>query len=127
MFVQRAFDNTVKDLGLDPAPTADLAAQNAVHQYDHFQQTSEMLNMPYLAMAKKHVNLDQKKKNTWRRMKKQPDQTIILEEAFEQNPNWSMAEKIQIGAKVGMTPSQVGKWNWDHKKKLSMTTDRKKK
>ena len=36
MFVQRAFDNTVKDLGLDPAPTADLAAQNAVHQYDHF-------------------------------------------------------------------------------------------
>ena len=68
------------------------------------QQTNEMSNMPYLTNAKKHVNLDQKKKNTWRRMKKQPTQTIILEEAFEQNPNWSMTEKIQIGAKVGMTP-----------------------
>ena len=68
-------------------------------------EANETPNMPYLTNAKKHVNLDQKKKNTWRRMKKQPTQTIILEEAFEQNPNWSMAEKIQIGAKVGMTPS----------------------
>ena len=60
-------------------------------------------------------------------MRKKPVQMGILQEYFKRDPNWSYATKMEIAAQIGMTPNQVSKWNWDQRKKLGMSTERKKK
>ena len=60
-------------------------------------------------------------------MRKKPTQMGILQEYFERDPNWSYATKMEIASNIGMTPNQVSKWNWDQRKKLGMSTERKKK
>lgn len=59
-------------------------------------------------------------------MRKKPDQMGILMKYFDKNPNWTYAIKMEIAAQIGMTPNQVSKWNWDQRKKLNMSTERKK-
>ena len=48
-----------------------------------------------------------------RRMRKTKDQSRILMEEWNKNPKWSYKQKIEIGARVGLTFHQVAKWNWD--------------
>ena len=50
----------------------------------------------------------------------------ILMDYFNKNPDWSYATKIEIAELIDMTPNQVSKWNWDQRKKLGMSTKRKK-
>ena len=58
-------------------------------------------------------------------MRKNPQQVQALLDYFEKDPNWDYATKICIAEKIGMTFSQVSKWNWDHRKKLGMSTERR--
>ena len=51
----------------------------------------------------------------------------ILQREFDRDPNWSYKTKMEIARTIGMTPNQVSKWNWDQRKKLGMSTERKKK
>jgi len=62
-----------------------------------------------------------------RRMRKKPQQMETLLTHFNENPTWSMARKIQIAEEIGMTFHQVSKWNWDHRRKMGISTARKKK
>ena len=62
-----------------------------------------------------------------RRMRKKPQQMEILMKYFSENPTWSMAHKIQIAEEIGMTFHQVSKWNWDYRRKMGISTARKKK
>ena len=50
-----------------------------------------------------------------------------LVQYFNESPEWSMAKKIEIASEIGMTFQQVGKWNWDYRKKMGIATSRKKK
>ena len=80
-------------------------------------------------MAQMRLLLDQKYMDKWqegKRMRKKPDQMGILMNYFDKNPNWTYAIKMEIAAQIGMTPNQVSKWNWDQRKKLNMSTERKK-
>jgi len=61
-----------------------------------------------------------------KRMRKKPDQMGILVQYFDKDPNWTYAKKMEIAAQIGMTPSQVSKWNWDQRKKNKLPTERKK-
>lgn len=81
------------------------------------------------SMAQMRLFLDQKYMDKWqegKRMRKKPDQMGILMKYFDKNPNWTYAIKMEIAAQIGMTPNQVSKWNWDQRKKLNMSTERKK-
>ena len=60
-----------------------------------------------------------------RRMRKKPQQIQVLLDYFEKDPNWDYPTKICIAEQIGMTFSQVSKWNWDHRKKLGMSTERR--
>ena len=48
---------------------------------------------------------------------------MLLKE-FAKNPVWDLSDKIRIGEAVGLTPNQVAKWNYDHRKKLGIDTSR---
>ena len=74
--------------------------------------------------------LEQNYMSQWqlgKRMRKKPDQMKILQDYFERDPNWTFAIKMEIAAQIDMTPNQASKWNWDQRKKLGMSTQRKKK
>jgi uncharacterized protein YjcR len=45
--------------------------------------------------------------------KKNRDQTFLLDEEFDRNPNWSKAKMSEIANKLGLKDSQVYKWHWD--------------
>ena len=60
-----------------------------------------------------------------RRMCKRQDQKEILQEYFKEDPNWSYEKKMEIAVQIGMTPTQVSKWNWDERKKHNLPTERK--
>ena len=79
-------------------------------------------------MAKILIALDKDYMQKWqegRRMRKKPQQMEILNQFFNQNPDWTYALKMRIAQEIGMTPNQVSKWNWDQRKKLGMPTERK--
>ena len=76
------------------------------------------------------LKLEQKYMDQWeegRRIRKKPQQMDVLLKHFNENPKWSMALKIQIAEEIGMTFHQVSKWNWDYRKKMGISTARKKK
>ena len=62
-----------------------------------------------------------------RRMRKKPQQMEVLLRHFAENPKWSMSKKIAIADEIAMTFHQVSKWNWDHRRKMGISTARKKK
>ena len=55
-------------------------------------------------------------------MRKNKDQIEVLLRQFNRNPKWDYATKIAIAESLGMTLAQVAKWNWDHRKKLGIST-----
>lgn len=61
------------------------------------------------------------------RMMKRPYQQQVLHDYFQENPDWSYSTKVQIASQIGMTSNQVSKWNWDQRKKLGMSTQRRSK
>ena len=61
-----------------------------------------------------------------RRITKKPDQKAILKREFEKDPVWSYKKKMEIACFIGMNVNQVSKWNWDQRKKMGLSTDRKK-
>ena len=48
-----------------------------------------------------------------------------MKELFKKDPNWDYPKKIAIASELSMTLQQVSKWNWDHRKKLGLPTDRR--
>ena len=74
-------------------------------------------------MAEWYINNYQEGK----RMPKNKNQKKVLQEYFDRSPVWSHTTKMEIALKIGMTPGQVSKWNWDMRKKMGMSTERKKK
>ena len=46
-------------------------------------------------------------------------------ELFNESPIWDYEKKIAIGEELGMTFSQVSKWNWDRRNRLRKDSLRK--
>lgn len=61
-----------------------------------------------------------------RRLRKNPKQIDILIAHFNRRPVWDYAEKVAIAEELNMTFGQVSKWNWDHRKKMGVSTKRSK-
>ena len=61
-----------------------------------------------------------------RHKRKNTTQIKCLLEHFERNPVWNYQKKLHIAESLGMTLSQVSKWNWDERKKKGMCTQRTK-
>ena len=59
-----------------------------------------------------------------RHKRKNNAQISVLLHHFKKQPVWDYAMKIAIGQSLGMTLSQVSKWNWDQRRKLGMDTSR---
>ena len=59
-------------------------------------------------------------------MMKRPVQMQILQDYFDNDPEWSFATKMEIASEIGMTPAQVSKWNLDQRRKQGLPTQRKK-
>ena len=59
-----------------------------------------------------------------RHLRKNTDQIKVLLEYFQQKQVWDYPMKIAIAEELNMTLSQVSKWNWDHRKKLGISTER---
>ena len=81
-------------------------------------------------LMKTRLLLDQQYVSQWhegRRIRKKPQHMNKLVEYFNQNPIWDYAEKVRIAEEIGMTYNQVAKWNWDYRKKQSISTSRLKK
>ena len=65
---------------------------------------------------KKAINEDSSQ-NKRRKSKKQ---VKMLEAELEANPHWTNEDMEKIAKKIGLSKSQVYKWNWDQKKKLNI-------
>ena len=52
-----------------------------------------------------------------RHKRKNSAQIKCLNEHFKFNPVWNYQKKLHIAEQLGMTLSQVSKWNWDERKK----------
>ena len=59
-----------------------------------------------------------------KRYRKNKDQLKRLREFYKEDPVWDYSKKIEIAVELGMTLNQVSKWNWDHRKKLGISTER---
>ena len=59
-----------------------------------------------------------------RHLRKNGNQIKVLLEYFEKTQVWDYPTKIKIAEELGMTLSQVSKWNWDHRKKMGVSTQR---
>jgi hypothetical protein len=57
-----------------------------------------------------------------KRRLKSKEQIGILTCAYMKNPNWSRDFIDYIAVKIGLSPYQVYKWNWDKKKSIQSTT-----
>lgn len=40
-----------------------------------------------------------------------------LEHEYQLNPRWDYQKKVELAIKLHLTLCQVGKWNWDRRKK----------
>ena len=47
-------------------------------------------------------------------------QVKLLEQELEANTNWTHEDMDRIAKKIGLSKSQVYKWNWDQRKKLNI-------
>ena len=61
---------------------------------------------------------------TKRRKRKNKEQVGVLTTAFFNNPNWKKDEVRRLAREVGLSMSQVYKWNWDMKKKHNILPKR---
>lgn len=59
-------------------------------------------------------------------MRKTKEQMKVLMAEFKKDSDWSYEKKIRIGEQIGMTFHQVSKWSWDQRKKVGISTERKK-
>ena len=59
------------------------------------------------------------------RTRKDKTQIQKLLREFAKKEVWSYADKVRIAQETGMTYHKVSKWNWDHRKKLGLDTQRR--
>eukprot|EP00347_Sterkiella_histriomuscorum_P017478 403349208 len=59
--------------------------------------------------------------------RKTSEQLQGLEDAYEQNHNWSYGQKLLLSAELNLTFNQVTKWNWDRKQNEGRILQRKSK
>ena len=89
------------------------------------------VSLPSFGNAKratqKQDTLSSPQANQPKYIRKRGDQRSSLQRAFDENPNWSYILKMKLASEIGMTISQVAKWNWDMRKKHGLEmNDRKK-
>ena len=99
-------------------------------QDDHGRPATQVQQLEDGQLANVRMQLEAQYMENWqenKRMRKKPDQMNILQDEFDRDPNWNFKKKMEIASAIGMTPNQVSKWNWDQRKKLGMSTERKKK
>ncbi len=64
-------------------------------------------------------------------MRKNPIQGQVLQAEFDamldEGRKWGYNDKIRIGALIGMSHIQVGKWMWDQCQQRGISTKRQKK
>jgi hypothetical protein len=52
--------------------------------------------------------------------RKTKGQVKLLEQEMEANSNWTNEDMERIAKKIGLSKSQVYKWNWDQRKKMNI-------
>ena len=78
-----------------------------------------------LDLMKTRLKLDQNYFEAWyegKRIRKKPDHVTKLVNYFNQSPIWDYQLKVHIAEELGMTFNQVGKWNWDYRRKVGIQT-----
>ena len=83
-----------------------------------FNKNEESEDSEYKCNTNKKKNAIEDPSQNKRRKSKQ--QVKLLEAELEANPHWTNEDMEKIAKKIGLSKSQVYKWNWDQKKKLNI-------
>ena len=98
-----------------PPPTLHATAEN-----EHSAQSSEVEMIPLKAKAsgKKVTSATSRKdRDVRRRRRLTRHEHNILEQAWEDNANWSKNTVNELTKRLGISRTKLYKWTWDRRKK----------
>ena len=57
------------------------------------------------------------KEKKWRRRRLSKSENEFLEKEYQKDPNWDVAKKKWLSAKLGLGRTKIYKWNYDRRKR----------